>query len=495
MAILDLPDELLGAILDLSRPYAFESLALTCKRLHSAAGDLLPYHNKLRWQYRSFSFTEDPSDVTGIHYMPQLLLEIAKEPVIASYIVHADLGIRHLLGPISRHGRGDQRSKDIIQQIYSEDGQRKLRRIVNRSSYLQAIRQDPVEWAAQISADKDEYKDKVEVDFPLAFLLTLLVNVESLVLPSRWGPSCVEPAEALGGDLDKVQRGVADLIQLLVARANNSNLKEQPLQKLRVLYRTPDVDTQYGIGMLSIAPFLALDSLREVYHESGVHESFDMSRGGWDRYPILGRNIEVMQLDDYVVDNKASQTLFKNMTKLRDFRFQYQMKDDIGDLWEAEGFVADLSAAVGGHLETLVLTQGWMYANSTPVKGFYGFNVLRNLEVDTQLFYEWVPDEPDSEKASAASRLMDMLPDSMPTLRTLRVNTPATEDDFTCLQALFQGFATGRDKQFPNLEQVSVIVDKRGPFGDILRDGWQQYAQLAKKFCEGIGGITIGGVA
>jgi hypothetical protein len=93
-------------------------------------------------------------------------------------------------------------------------------------------------WLRNIVAQSDRWMPRSS-DFPIAFLLSLLTNIESLILPAEWHGLSVPGEEG-----DEVYRSVSDLIHLLVTRANDTGLTHQPLQKLHTLYPTRHVDEQ-----------------------------------------------------------------------------------------------------------------------------------------------------------------------------------------------------------------------------------------------------------
>lgn len=68
-------------------------------------------------------------------------------------------------------------------------------------------------------------------------------------LPDDWEP------------VNDIQKGVQDLVNLLVIRANDTEkvVGDQPLRKLHSLHPTKNVDTQFGTDIVTIAPFLALE--------------------------------------------------------------------------------------------------------------------------------------------------------------------------------------------------------------------------------------------
>lgn len=91
MALIDLPDELLAIIVDDTTPEGFESMCLTCRRLHIFCKPLSTKHNVLRSQFRNIDYYEKVADPSfTIRISSELITRIAEEPIVARYIQHAD---------------------------------------------------------------------------------------------------------------------------------------------------------------------------------------------------------------------------------------------------------------------------------------------------------------------------------------------------------------------------------------------------------------------
>ena len=84
MTFAHLPSELLEIIIQLSLPEGFESLSVTCKRVHAACVPFIQRHNALRSRFRHFTYY-DSSPRTPLTIMSAITLikRIAVEPAIA----------------------------------------------------------------------------------------------------------------------------------------------------------------------------------------------------------------------------------------------------------------------------------------------------------------------------------------------------------------------------------------------------------------------------
>lgn len=511
MALLELPNELLRTIFDLTRPYGFENLVLTCKHMYNKARPVITRHNELRRKYRNFRFNrrdEDPTSDKSIDaltwFVPQLLLNIARDPWVAVYIVHADVGERNNVEDYYREG--DSKYKPVVEQLDAPENRNLIRKLLRESSFLRSIGADPDQWLQRIMEDDDQWEEPCE--FGLAFLMSLLVNVESLILPGVWTSANAEPLSHREEDLDHVQSEVSQLMQLLVKLANDGTTHPWPLKKLQKLLPSRDPDGQMGMDMLAIAPFLSLESMRDVRHASGKYICYP-NAPLWDTmYPVIGPNIVSLDLIDYVIDDDASATFFKDMGELKILKMEYNMKDEIGDEWGAGIFVQNLMSAVGSQLEVLSLRVGGLYAYTSPIVDLSGFTALRELELDVELFYCWVmsDDADDENEADDAddsdgsdsddsdepdSSILDMLPESLPTLKELRLQCLCMKKDVERLEILLRDFGSTKSMQLPNLVTTEVYLDVQG--GSTLRE-WgdgDEYLRKAQRICGEIGNVEV----
>lgn len=107
MSLADLPQELLLQTLELTQPYGFESLMLTCKPVYEAGTPLLERHNALRRKYRQLKFgryLSQRDEKCELSTIQELLYRIAADPVVAAYIVDLELGEHYWLNDGEQSG-------------------------------------------------------------------------------------------------------------------------------------------------------------------------------------------------------------------------------------------------------------------------------------------------------------------------------------------------------------------------------------------------------
>ncbi|KAK6828382.1 hypothetical protein PG987_011723, partial [Apiospora arundinis] len=108
-----LPVELLVQVIPHTLPEGFESLALTCKDIYRLCRPYIGHHNLLRRQFHQFRYSSSsfparvPDDTLWqpIRNAFDLLERIAAEPVVASYIPHADFRGTATSQPTASHPR------------------------------------------------------------------------------------------------------------------------------------------------------------------------------------------------------------------------------------------------------------------------------------------------------------------------------------------------------------------------------------------------------
>lgn len=294
MSLQELPFDVLHGIWQLASPYDFEACALTCKHLHASAQPLLQRHNALRKQYRSFRLPERnkwTGDASLEPYtLPQLLCDIAADPVIAEYIVHVDLEHRESLSRVYE----EETDWGVVVRAKVEAHSDALLQLMRASPYFAQLNVAPsriLDWFNCILLESVDFIDGQSIDFAAAFLLSLLPNLQSLALSRDWMVVAVRPdpdqndvyySDDDDDDDDEDAEGkavtlvlktvplVRKFVHYVVEQANREDLTGQPLSKLHTLLPTWAVDTQFGANLGSIFPFLTLKSLRKVVSDFGT---------------------------------------------------------------------------------------------------------------------------------------------------------------------------------------------------------------------------------
>lgn len=329
MRLQDLPFDVLHQIWQLVSPYDFEACALTCKFLYASAEPLLQRHNALRKQYRRFRLPER-NTAGGVdtslepYTLPQLLCDIAADPVIAEYIVHVDLEHREALNGVYKY---DENGWEPVVRAKMEARSEALWQLMRQSPYFAQLKVAPSrirDWFNCILLESADFDDGQCIDFAAAFLLSLLPNLQSLELSRDWMVVTVRPDpdyndiyyseeedededdDGDGGRAVNLAKKTAPLVRkfihYVIELANREDLAGQPLSKLHTLHPTWAVDTQFGDNIASIFPFLTLKSLRRVFHEFGTLDADDFPSEG-----INSDNVSEADGDDMSNEEGASE--------------------------------------------------------------------------------------------------------------------------------------------------------------------------------------------
>ena len=171
MSLLQLPNELIQEIIKQILPDGFESLALTCKELHSICKPFIPYHNSLCKEFGHFTYRKRSNRSFKIRSSIEFLLRIAVEPVVALYVREADLQAD---GLFKHRGSHEHVAEDRWDALY---------RLLENSQHIQEANLSCEIFYGQIEAD---YEEGCYSQLAAAFLLTLLPNTRCLTLPTKY---------------------------------------------------------------------------------------------------------------------------------------------------------------------------------------------------------------------------------------------------------------------------------------------------------------------
>ncbi|KAG9251952.1 uncharacterized protein F5Z01DRAFT_258593 [Emericellopsis atlantica] len=297
MSLLSLPKEILRLIMQLSRPDDFESLMLSCKRVHEAGQVFIAEHNDFKHTFCNVQINarSEPSDnamLCGSFY--ELLGTVAANPRAATYIraltIHDyrpympcvdGMGV-HLRGDKNTHRPEPDRNWTLVTDLISD------------SPWLRAAGCSSAAWVTMTAAVRDagqngkeesnEESDNEEEDnqswkqyaaFSLfVLLLTQLTHLETLHIKYdfHYGSS-YEDDEGGTSVLGQAKR-VLDIMSICAnknsrhlinqASANVSGLPGSPLEALAELYYCAPTGGSYPLDATALHPFIALPNLRRL---------------------------------------------------------------------------------------------------------------------------------------------------------------------------------------------------------------------------------------
>jgi hypothetical protein len=445
MSLLNLPTEAIRLIAKLTIPEDFENFALICKFVYNASSIFRPEYNKLQRRYKHFSY-----QVNGTEVDLQLLLDIAENPVVARYIVNADL--RDIDSALPR----GLENVPLKRAMDPKEAGGNLLNLLSRSRYLRELQQDPKHWMELILGGSTNYT--------VAFLLTLMPNLKELTLPRRWNP-------VLGRSTNEE---LLAFVNTVVRDANDPLRTDAALSKLNKMNCTKVAgygsDLWYGANSII---FLAIDAMREFC--CGAAKMYMERPPEIDlctkMYPPSGLKLESLEMSACSATAEDVLLLLSHMPLLKIFRFSYEMKYLAnGVFWNPKDFVSAIEDTVGGTLEELSISmfeEGCMLMDGPPIVSMKRLKSMRTLEIDTRVllseryrmdldtdFCYMSNDNPViSIKEPGLPTLIGLLPRSVESLRLLTNN-----DDrcVACVLNLCTDFDRSRNAELPNLSSIDI---------------------------------------
>lgn len=256
--VTQLPNELISLVICHTIPESFEGIALSCKWVHNLCIPFIAEYKRLSRALKSFEYRKYDTASLGKHAIKsafELILEIAKNPVIARYIEVAAFSKDCFFVELGDIITPDEREGELILQLLAG------------SDYLKQAGIDPEEFFFSIqesvldsgddSADWHWYIEQLRFSVysqdAAAFLLTLLPNLKSLKLPSGWTPT----------------RESDNLIEAIVARSKTAQncLVTTSLGQTQAITSgidyedQPDQPDQLGIHLKKVDNLLALPNV------------------------------------------------------------------------------------------------------------------------------------------------------------------------------------------------------------------------------------------
>ena len=449
MALTRLPAELLDQIIAHVVPDGFESVAVTCRKIHALCTPFIPRYNALRSRFHHFDYYDHPEDSSStIATALDLIACIAVEPQIARYVRDADFKVDGL-------SFVRRRPCAASPEIHGGDA---VVRLFADSPYL---KEAGLAWQDYYAEIKEDFRAARYSQYAAAFLLTLLPNVENLSLPKRWKP-----------------RDATDkLIDTVVCKARQSHLPHARPNLAQV--------TRFGFSVSLgprercdldwATPFLGLPRIRSFRGPSCValvgggrgSRTSDYRPGG------CASTLETVDLVSCCVDEVAIANFLRHTPQLRTLRYSHTTKENAGLRdWNLCKFVTAVEREAGSHLEGLSVTIRELGGSIIPGRAsLRGFRRLRKLElpleiascniaVATACRSATTPTEPTVVADGSADRhdpnvdeafIGDLVPASVSQLSLV---SSGTDDHATALDVMFRDFAATRKSTLPALQLI-----------------------------------------
>ena len=448
MAFARLPTELLEIIITHVLPEGFESVAVTCRKIHALCIPLMQRHNALRARFHHFTYHENPNDPSPtIATAADLIRRIAVEPVVARYIRHAEF-------------KRDSPRSYIIPRgfIADNDARDDVIRLFANCPYLEQAGLDWKEYLAKIEEELDPDGLSRYSQHAAAFLLTLLPNVETLILPQYWKP------------LDATNK----LITAVVHKTKQAHsLCDRPsLAQITRFEPYVSLVPQDRFDLSLASPFLALPRLRSFRGPSCViindnHKSIipeGLLHG-------LGETLESISLVACHMDDMGIAEFLKDTKRLKSLRYSHSIKNNVGpQSWDICKFVAAIERQVGSHLVELSISIGKPFGSIAPGQvSMRGFPCLRQLEFPLEIVmcnitaatcWESTPNDSlvggssNHKKNGVALFIGDLVPASVSVLSLI---SRGTDHHDKALDVMFLDFAARKEISLPALTDIHLI--------------------------------------
>ena len=448
MALTRLSTELLENIVTHVLPEGFESVALTCKRIYAICVPFIERHDRLRSHFHTFAYYEKMSDPSfTIRTAFDLITRIAVEPLVARYIRYADFKVDHFF----THGRPREFNPDV----HCGDA---VTRLLADSSYLKQAGLDWQEYYAEIEEDLQASRYS---QYAAAFLLTLLPNVETLILPQRWKPLSAP---------DK-------LVDAIVRKTKLSHHLPWDTPSLAQTIRfeaSVGLGPQYRFDLDWASPFLALPYMRSfrgpscVATSDGGHKSPEESRNIYGNG--FGEMLEAVHLVNCCIDEVGIADFLQHTTRLRTLRYSHSTKDNDGSHyknWDICKFVTAIGRRVGCHLEELSISVRQLHGSIASGRAsMCGFQRLRKLELPLEIamcnITATTPIESpviadDSTGNHGRDNDEPFIGDIVPaSVSHLSLTSSGSEDHATALDVMFRHIAARKESTMPVLEEIHL---------------------------------------
>ena len=445
MALTRLPPELLEPIIKLSIPESFDSLTVTCKKIYMICAPFIQEYNALRSRFRNFAYHDSSPASPTIMSASTLIKRIAVEPIAARYIRHADFRHdsprRHLLPP---------------NFLADSDCREDVIRLVADSPYL---KQAGLGWKEYLDWIEEAFNPRSSYDgipqysqYAAAFLLTLLPNVESLILPRYW--------ESLGATnrlIDSVIYGSRQ-----ASSFHNSPSLAQVVSSSLCCSSGPR--EYFDLNLAS--PFLALPHIRHFNGRSCV--AMDSLKNIPSKAPgyRFGETLESITLTSSWVDTAGMTRLLSNAKRLKSFRYEHSTKSVGRQYWDVGEFIAAIERQVGTHLTELSVSLGDTLHGTPPCKiSFRGFPCLRQLEFPLEVVMCNLPliatqgSLNDRLEADSDTLLLgDLVPASVSILSFLSNGWDSYKE---ALDVIIRDFAAKKGTTLPNLKETFLMCPNR----------------------------------
>lgn len=327
MQLSDFPPEILDEIIGWSMPLSFESLALSCKAIHTRAASKIPLHNRLKkkWKCAEHRWSRYSDNLRFLH-------EIAKEPLITRYIETLIL-----------HDRRDSYQLKVLEEDDANDDFRKGEAYLERirdfffassaKRYIEEAGVDMDDWWNHVKQDTNTKLDRFNsypdpTPYIDVSILLLLPNVKTVRLARKsWAE--IPEAEAKASSIHRATPDLWPVLDTVVKTANGPAFSGRALGRLeRVLPFMGQGYVERG-ALEAIQSFMQIPSVTEVYMVSCLAicngDGYTGQSFTW-RLPEYTCNVRRLELAYCGIDRGGICTVLSLMPHLEVFKYGHDVK-------------------------------------------------------------------------------------------------------------------------------------------------------------------------
>lgn len=408
-----LPVELVDNIVKHTLPDGFESMSMTCKRIYERCTPFFDRHRELRSRFHNFQYYLRPSSKYGnLVSACDMIKLIAAEPDVAPYIQTATFQTDSRF--LSRQFL-QNREHTTVPSI--EDGGSVVE-LFSNSAYLKEAELD---WKEYYTAFEEDIRERRYSQHGAAFLLTLLPNIEKLIIPRIWKPN----------------KATDKLLAAIVSKAKKSNSSLSSVTRFEggeMLNPSDRFDLTWA------CPFLSLPKMRSFRGPSCLAIEA-VPRSVPFRYLQSRYTAEVLEAAHLVsccIDHSSIAIFLQHTPSLKTLRYWHSTKMGVWNQdWDVCKFVEGVEREVGSHLVQLSITIHDFHGSILPGKAsIRGFQRLETLEIPLELVMCNIATAGDSTDSCAA--FGDLIPDSVAQLSLVSKGFKPHEEAIEALICYFQ---------------------------------------------------------
>ena len=366
MSLLGLPTELLDYIVELTlangRCGGFQGIVRSCKTLYKVGESHAPRYKEL-CQWQNLRIGTSPNTT-----WPSVLQAVITEPILGAYVETLNL---------TECDSQCEWSEEMVDLLMGNDRE-KFRQLLINSPWLALAGVNVEDWETIMLMNGPD--SSVDGIYRTVFLLTLLPQLKTLTLPSRWSLVTKE-----GEDCMKV-------LNVLLENAHNpSSRPSLPLGHLERLFSVEPIeyDTYPRGGFAVVEPFMIMPSLKELWVSNliAVDDGHTGIPFAWTSPNHLS-NLQRVHLQGCCVDAGGIDELLSRMPSLQSLRHSHATKyHGCEHDWNAGAFVAAVAENSSETLVEFALTLNLLPGDiEQGITSLKAFKSLRKIEIDWNYF-------------------------------------------------------------------------------------------------------------